>query len=143
MDRALIVLALLAVVALAVVLLRARRGQRAPGRVEPAELGLAADRVTVVAFSSPYCRSCMEWQAALERAQVPAVEVDVAARPDLARKYRVTETPLILAAAGAEGDVLAAYAGDVDPASVARLASLTRRGPVPHPQRTMRGSLIK
>jgi hypothetical protein len=123
-DRALIAALLLGVLALAVLALRARRG-RAPERVEPAELGLTVGAgVGVVEFSSPYCRSCQRWEAALSEAGVPFSKVDVSERPDLARRYRVGHTPLILAVRLPAGDVTAAFDGDPEPGDLERIRGL-------------------
>ena len=123
MDRALVVVALGVVVAALVLLLRARSAS-APARVDPRELGLGRSGVGVVGFSTPYCHPCRLWESALGEAGVEFVKVDVAERPDLARKYGVTATPLILAVSLPGGDVLAAHDGAPEPGDVARVAHL-------------------
>lgn len=125
MERVLIALLLLAAVTLAVALLRRSRSGPAPARVDAAELGLDGAGVGVVQFSSPRCHSCQRWHAELERAGVAATAVDVSERPELARRYRVRETPLVLAARESDGRVLAAYSGEPEAARVDRLAELT------------------
>ncbi len=110
MDRALIAAAVLAAVALAAALLAARR-RRAPGRVKPAELGLHSDGrgVAVLGFSTPYCLPCQEWEAALAKSGIDFLKIDLSARPELARRYGIRTTPLVLAVRLPGGEVLAAY----------------------------------
>jgi hypothetical protein len=125
MDRAAVVAGLLCLVAVAVMLLRRRRS-RLLGRVDVRELGLdGAGEVGVVGFSSPYCLPCQAWEAALSDRGVPFREVDLSKRPDLAHRYRISATPLILAVRVADGEVLAAYDRDPRPGEVERIASLT------------------
>lgn len=109
MDRALVVAGLLAAVALAAVLL-ARRPRAAPRRIDPADFELERDGgVAVVGFSSPYCVPCREWEAALGMAGIDFVKVNVSERPDLATRYRIASTPLVLAVRRDDGRVVAAY----------------------------------
>jgi hypothetical protein len=122
-DRALLAATLLALIALAAVLLR-RRHPRAPARVEPAELGLEGVGVGVVGFSSPYCLPCQAWEAALGERGIGFVKVDVAERPELARRYRITATPLVLAVQLPGGEVLASFRHEPEEADVERLREL-------------------
>ena len=126
MERVVLVLALLGLLAPAAVMLRRRReARRAPTRVDPSEFGLeGTGRVGVVGFSSPYCVACERWEGALHRAGVPWAKVDVAEREALARRYGVDTTPLLLAVELSSGRVIEAYHGDPDPADVDRLARL-------------------
>ena len=126
MERSLVVLALVAIVALAAILLR-RGGERrrAPARVDPSDFGLEGmESVGVVGFASPYCLACERWEGALHEAGVPWARVDVAERQGLAHRYRVAVTPLFLAVELPSGRVIEAYHGDPDPADVERLARL-------------------
>jgi hypothetical protein len=131
MDRLTIVLAVAVLVATAVLFVWARsnrasdRRSAAPRHVEPGELGLAGSGVGVVGFSTAYCLPCKRWAAALGEAGVDLSTVDVGERTDLARKYRITETPLLLAVRMPDGEVLESYRGEPEPASVDRLAALT------------------
>lgn len=131
MERALVVLAVLALVAVVVAMLRNRSASR-PRSLERRELGVAGRYAFVLLFSSPYCESCARWRAALEEARVPLTTVDVAERPDLAYRYRVPETPLVLGA-GPDGEVLESYSGDPTPAAIDRLAVLAGAGPAAGP----------
>jgi hypothetical protein len=98
---------------------RVRETSRAPRRVDPADFGLAGrSGVELVLFTSPYCLDCRRWAEALEQSGTPFSTVDVVARADLARRYRVRHTPLVLAVHADSGEVAAAYdrepaAGDV------------------------------
>ena len=124
MERVLIVLALVALVLVAAVLLR-RRSRSSPSRVDPAELGLERPGVGVVEFASRYCEACRAWQTALEEADIPFAKIDVGERPELARRYGVRETPLVLAVRVPEGEVMAAHGGDPEPEAVQELSRLT------------------
>jgi hypothetical protein len=109
-DRALLAVGVIALVALAAALLATRR-RGAPGRVEPAALGLhpGGRGIAVVGFSTPYCLPCQAWEAALESSGIDFLKVDLAARPELARRYRIRSTPLVLAVRLPDGEVVAAY----------------------------------
>ncbi len=125
MDRVLIAAGVLALVAVALLLLRARRDRRVPERVEPEELDLPGAGVGVVLFSGPYCLSCQRWEEALTGAAVRFRKVDVSERPDLARRYRVSRTPLLLAVRLPEGDVVASFRDEPAPGDVGRVRELT------------------
>jgi len=127
MDRFLIALALLALVVAAVAAYRRRAGRRdLPARVAPADAGLqGSEGVGVVAFTGPYCLACREWKRELGEAGVRVHEIDVAARPDLARRYAVSATPVVLAVRLPDGEVATGYDGDPTPSAVARLAALS------------------
>lgn len=126
MDRLLIVLAVLGVVVAAGAAYRravARRGL--PARLDLADLGARnGASAAAVAFTSPYCLPCQEWEAALGARGVPLLKLDVAARPDLARRYGIHATPVVLAVRFEDGAVLAGYDGHPAPDSVDRVASL-------------------
>ena len=126
MDRVLIVLGLLALVVGALAGYRRRTGRRGlPPRIAPADAGLqGSEGVGVVAFTGPYCLACREWKRELGEAGVRFHEIDVAARPDLARRYSVSATPVVLAVRLPDGEVATGYDGDPTPAAVARLAAL-------------------
>lgn len=84
----------LAVITLA--LLRARRRARyAPTARYPEALDAP---VTAVYFTSRLCAECKETRGIIRAAspQLPIVEVSVHERPDLARRFRVSETPTLL-----------------------------------------------
>lgn len=129
MDRFLIALALLALVVAAVAAYRRRAGRRdLPARVAPADAGLqGSEGVGVVAFTGPYCLACREWKRELGEAGVRVHEIDVAARPDLARRYAVSATPVVLAVRLPDGEVATGYDGDPTRSAVARLAALSGR----------------
>ena len=130
MDRALVASALLALVALAAWRLRARRPTGAPARVDPSEVGLERGRpgIAVVGFSSPYCLPCQRWEAALAAEGLPFSKVDVAERPDLARRYGVRAIPLVLAVRLPGGEVVESFDGDPAAADVRRLEELAPGG---------------
>jgi hypothetical protein len=125
-DRALVVIAVLAAVAVAAALLR-RRHFHAPQRVDAAELGLeGATPVGVVGFSSRYCIPCQEWEAALGEADIRWRKIDVGERPELARKYGLHTTPLVLAVRVGDGQVLASFHGHPRDEDIARVGRLVR-----------------
>lgn len=118
----------LAVVGIAVALLR-RRHFHAPQRVDPAELGLdGGSPVAVVGFSSRYCIPCQEWEAVLAAADIAWRKVDVAQRPDLARRYGVHTTPIVMAVRVRDGEVLASFHGHPHSEDVERVGRLVRAG---------------
>lgn len=127
MDRFLIALALVALVLAAVAVYRRRAGRRRlPARVAPADAGLEGrEGVGVVAFTGPYCLTCNEWKRELGEAGVWVHEIDVAARPDLAARYAVRATPVVLAVRLPDGKVATGYDGEPTPSAVARLAALS------------------
>ena len=128
MDRALLVLAIVAVVAAVAVALRRRRAPVPPARVDPAEFGLeGTGRLGVIGFSSPYCVSCERWERGLHEAGVPWAKVDVRERAELARRYGVSATPLVLAVELPGGRVVEAFGGDPEPSEIERLAELIAR----------------
>ena len=132
MDRSLLVVAivLVVVILLAAVALRRRRpaGAVPPARVEPAEFGLeGTGRLGVIGFSSPSCVSCQRWERGLHEAGVPWAKVDVRERAELARRYGVSATPLVLAVELPGGRVVEAFGGDPEPSEIERLAELIAR----------------
>ena len=129
MDRALVALTLLVLVGLVAWRLRARR-PAAPARVDPEEVGLGGGGpgVGVVGFSSPYCLPCQRWESALGTAGLRFSKVDVAKRPDLARRYRVRATPLVLAVRLPGGEVVQSYDGDPRDEDIRHLAELAGDG---------------
>jgi hypothetical protein len=107
-----------------------RRRRRAPLRIDPGSVGLSgAAGVGVVGFSSPYCLPCQEWEAGLRERGIDFAKVDVATRPDLARRYRVRATPLVLAVRLPEGDVVEAFHEAPRNGELARLAAIAGTGP--------------
>jgi hypothetical protein len=125
MDRLLIALALLAVVTTANLIVRRREEPSGPARVDLTDLGLAhAAGVGVVGFSTPYCLPCQQWEEALTSTPVPFMKVDLSERPELARRYDVTSTPLILAVSLADGTVVDSFHGDPRPDLLQRIEQL-------------------
>lgn len=125
MDRLLIALALLAVVTTATVVVRRRELPSGPARVDLSDLGLAhAAGVGIVGFSTPYCLPCQQWEEALTSTLVPFMKVDLSERPELARRYDVTSTPLILAVSLADGTVVDSFHGDPRPDLLQRIEQL-------------------
>ena len=125
MDRALVVAGVVSLVAAATALLRARGRPATPRRVSPQELGLdAPSGVGVVGFSSEYCVPCRKWEAALFDSGVSFTKIDVGERPELARRYGVRVTPVILAVRLPEGKVLEAYSGEPRDDEIDRVLAL-------------------
>ena len=104
------------------------RPGRAPERVDPDEIGLDGSGVGVVGFSTPYCLPCRLWEAELSRVGIDFVKVDVAERPELAQRYAVRATPLVLAVDLPDGRVIEAYDDAPRPGEVERLAGLVATG---------------
>ena len=138
MDRFLVVLAVLSVVGAGWALYaRARPGMRggsaepAPAHVDPVDFGLdpAAGGHAVLLFTSPYCLACTHWREALETRGVPFLRFDVSVHGDLANRYGVRSTPLVLAVALAGGTVMARHADEPRPQDVDRVASLVPAAP--------------
>ena len=75
-----------------------RRG--AVGSIDLAELGADPTREALVQFTHRLCTDCQELERRLSGDGRPLVVVDVASRPDLARRYHVTVVPTAFAVAG-------------------------------------------
>jgi hypothetical protein len=88
------------------------RGVRrlAVARVDLAELGVPHGQGAIVQFTHPLCTDCRELTAQLVHERRAPVLIDVAGRPDLARKYGVAVVPLALEIA-ADGAVVRRLAG--------------------------------
>jgi len=88
-------------------LLARARGVRqgSVGAVELGELGTDGAPETLVQFTHRLCSDCHELEARLRRDARPLVTVDVAERPDLARRYHVTVVPTAFMVGG-DGTVL-------------------------------------
>jgi hypothetical protein len=86
--------------------------ERTFDRIELAEVGPAAwgSGELVVAFSHALCTDCHELIGSLRASGTPYVEVDVRARPDLARKYGIGVVPTAFAVAP-DGRVTARVSG--------------------------------
>jgi Thioredoxin len=126
MDRVFIALVLLAFIATISLAVRRREAPGAPSKVDLGDLGLAhSTGVGVVGFSTPYCLPCRHWEQALGRTRVPFMKIDLSERPELASRYEVTSTPLILAVSLADGTVVDAFHGDPQPSQLERLEQLT------------------
>ena len=125
MDRLLVVAALLGAVVALWLFLRARNaGARPPERVRPADFGLDGEEGrAVILFTSPYCQACRHWTEALSTRGVAYLRFDVKARPDLARRYRVRATPLVLAVEQSNGRVVASDRDEPTPEGVDRIAA--------------------
>ncbi len=123
MDRLLGVLALCLLVAAVAFALR-RRSSSPLARLDPVELGLAGSGVAVVAFSSPYCAPCRAWEAELTAGGIEFAKVDVGERPELASRWGISETPLVLAVHVDDGRVLASYGHEPQPDQIEHLKKL-------------------
>ncbi|OCG73850.1 thioredoxin family protein [Microbacterium sediminis] len=87
---------------------RARRGGH--GAISSRELGIEAgafgERATLLQFSTEVCAKCPATRrlladVAASRPGVRHVDVDLTHRPDLARRFRVLQTPTVLVLDGA------------------------------------------
>jgi hypothetical protein len=81
-------------------------------RVDLAEVGApaTANGNVVVQFTHPLCSACRELERRLRSEGRTVVSVDIAKRPDLARKYGVAVVPTAVAV-GARGEVTSRLAG--------------------------------
>ena len=94
-----------------------------PTRLDPNDVGLRGDGVTILGFASRYCLACQQWERVLEDENLPWVKLDVGERPDLVRRYRIAHTPQLLAVTPA-GDVLERVEGEPRVESVRLLREL-------------------
>ncbi|MBO1901367.1 thioredoxin family protein [Leucobacter weissii] len=136
-----LVLALLAVAAVVGWLL-ARRGPRVRALdagdggegIDPHEFGAEEFGLTgtVVQFSTVYCTRCPATRRTISqlvehRPGVDFVHVDVTDQPDLASKYRLTQTPTVLILDGA-GVARTRLSGTIDRATLTRELDTTIGG---------------
>jgi hypothetical protein len=94
-----------------------------PSRLDPGDVGLRGDGVTILEFASRYCLACQQWERVLDEERLPWVKLDVGERPDLVRRYRIAHTPQLLAVTPA-GDVLRRVEGEPRAESVRVLREL-------------------
>lgn len=104
---------------------RAREARTAPERVDPADFGLdPGPGSAAVLFTSPYSLACTAWIEALEAAGTPYMAIDVSERGDLADRYRVRQTPLVLAIRRDSGEIAAAYDSEPTSGDVSHISAL-------------------
>lgn len=115
--RLLVVLALVVAV---VVLARLRRRAVDPLSLPALPPDVAGPNATWVVFTTEYCATCGPVKERIAQVDPTAdlVEIDVADRPDLARRYHVRTAPTVLFAA-ANGRVHARFVGNVPDADLA------------------------
>jgi uncharacterized protein DUF4395 len=82
--------------------LRGVSAKHAP-RIEPSDVGLHG--AGLVQFTHPLCSDCRDWERRLDASAEPHVVIDVAERPELARKYGVAIVPTVVSVSG-DGTVL-------------------------------------
>ena len=111
--RAVIVVAVLFVIALAGRLYRSWRGRlqtvQPAHPLVPASLLAGAERTWVV-FTSPYCATCGPVEARLRETGARVVKIDATREPHLANAFSVRSAPTVLLADGA-GNVTARLVG--------------------------------
>jgi thiol-disulfide isomerase/thioredoxin len=120
-----VLVAVLAAAAAAGLVLRRRQGKfkRSTVMLTAGDLGSAlGERATLVQFSTEFCANCpptrrLLGQVAAEHEGVTLVEVDAAARLDLARRLNVLATPTILVL-GPDGAVASRASGQPRKADV-------------------------
>jgi thioredoxin-like negative regulator of GroEL len=123
--RLAIILAIVAAVVLVALLARRARARRTlPVRIDPADLGSPTGPVGVLVFTSRFCHACQQWKAELDRSGTPLHEVDVGRAPEVARRYGIAATPVVLAVRARDGRVLAAYDDAPRVEDVERVVSL-------------------
>lgn len=119
--RLLVVAALLGVV-LVLTRLRAasRQGQVGAHALPPLPRDIARTNATWVVFTTEYCATCGPVKERIAQIDPTAdlVEIDVAQRPDLARRYHVRTAPTVFFAA-ANGRIHARFVGNVPEAELA------------------------
>jgi thiol-disulfide isomerase/thioredoxin len=69
-------------------------------RIDLADVGESADGEVVVQFTHPLCTDCRDLEQRLRAEGRRVVVVDVAERPDLARKYGIALVPTAVAVSG-------------------------------------------
>lgn len=102
------------------VLAGARAYTRSRAReVDPLDLprlpaDLVRDNATWVVFTTEYCVTCGPVKERIARLDPTAdlIEIDVAQRPELARRYQIRTAPTVLFA-GANGSIHARFVGNV------------------------------
>jgi Domain of unknown function (DUF4395) len=67
-------------------------------RIDLGDVGLSG--AGVVQFTHPLCSECIEWERRLENEGRSHVAVDVARRPELARKYGIAVVPTVVEVSG-------------------------------------------
>lgn len=99
-----------------------RRAHVAALDLPPLPAGLAGPNATWVVFTTEYCATCEPVKERITRLDPTAdlIEIDVAVRPDLARRYGVRTAPTVLFAA-ANGRIHARFVGNVPDADLARV----------------------
>ncbi|WP_353809524.1 thioredoxin family protein [Agromyces sp. SYSU T00194] len=112
--------ALVAVASIAGIALKRREGRASDAKGEWADASeLALDalpvRATLLQFSSEYCARCPGTARALgeiagDDHELAHVELDVAAHPELAARFRVTQTPTVVVL-GSDGHALRRFSG--------------------------------
>ncbi|HVE68645.1 MAG TPA: hypothetical protein VNB64_08710 [Solirubrobacteraceae bacterium] len=75
-------------------------------------------------FTSPYSLADGAWVEALDTVGTPYVRIDVQRSPELARRYKITTTPVVLAVRRDTGEVAAAYSSNPSPADVSHISAL-------------------
>lgn len=113
-TTALLALGVLLLVTAAAGVVLVRRAQRVTrlsadaSGVDPADLGAArlGARGTLVQFSTEYCARCpgvrrLISELVADHSDIDFLHIDVTARPELASKYRLLQTPTVLVLDGA------------------------------------------
>lgn len=122
--RLIVVTVLLLAVALAARRYALRHAQDLvqPLDLPPLPQDLAGPNATWVVFTTQYCATCEPVKERIARVDPTAdlLEIDVADRPDLARRYSVRTAPTILFAA-ANGRIHARFVGSVPEAELAEV----------------------
>lgn len=143
MEQLLVAAGLAAVVGAVALVLRRRAVPDRPTQPRRAAVPAQLDRADfdrpeapwlVAVFSSATCLSCADtWAKAsqLESAAVAVQDVDVAARPDLHRRYGIDAVPIVVVADG-DGVVQASFVGTPSAADLwATVAELRDPGSAP------------
>lgn len=93
-----------------------------PLKLPPLPRDVAWSNATWVVFTTEYCATCEPVKERIARLDPTAdlVEIDVAERPDLARRYHVRTAPTVLFAAS-NGRIHARFVGNVPEAELANV----------------------
>jgi len=99
-----------------------RRANMTALDLPPLPEGLAGVNATWVVFTTEYCATCEPVKERIARLDPTAdlIEIDVAHRPDLARRYGVRTAPTVLFAA-ANGRIHARFVGNVPDADLVKV----------------------
>jgi hypothetical protein len=139
-ERVALAAALVAVALVAAAILQRRRpdaparsGYAVPGQLDRADFAGPAAPWLVAVFTSATCDACADTVTRARALASPTLavnEVELAARPDLHRRYAIEAVPLLVLA-DAEGVVRASFVGPTSATELWAAVAEVRDGPAP------------